>query len=156
MSEREELERDPLPEELRQLYGRLQPPPLADDASEADPETARVVQWMREAWSGLEVPPARVPLVPPRVTTRAPRRLRYVLAAAAAVLLVAGAALWRSLLGNPPTSPAPRVASGHAGANDVGVEILAVRPDHVELRSGPVRLVLLGPPPSDSTPDSGI
>ena len=150
MSAGDELERDPLPEELRALYRRLEPPALADDAAEGDPETARVVQWMRSAWSGLEVPPARMPLVPLR-SARAPR-IRFALAAAAAVLLVAAAA-WRVLESNPPSAPAPRVAEGHAAARDEGVELLAALPDQVELRSGPVRLVLLGPPPTDSVED---
>ncbi len=145
MSERDENESDALPEDLRRLYASLRPPPLADDAAEADPETARTVQWMRDAWHGLEIPPARVP----RVTRRAPRRLRRLrfalLAAAAGLLLAAGAALWRGLAGAPP-DPAARLAEGPALPDADRVEVLAALPDRVELRSGPVRLVLLTPP----------
>lgn len=148
-------------DELRQIYRRLQPPALPDHAAEADPETARVVQWMQGAWRGLALPPARVPLAP-RLSTRPIRHLRFALVAAAAVLLlvsgtlVTGTALWRALTRSSESTPEPRMAQGPPPASATGVEILAVRPDQVELRSGPVRLVLLGPPPTDSEQDSGI
>jgi hypothetical protein len=155
VSPHDELERDPLPEELKQLYRRLQPPALPDEAAEADTETARVVQWMRDAWSGLEAP-ARATCAK-QLALRPVRRSRLAFAAAAAALLLAGAAaLWRERAGDAPLAPAPRVAQGDVSAAEDGVELISVRPDHVELRSGPVRLVLLGPPPSDSTPDTGV
>jgi hypothetical protein len=144
VSERDESERDALPEDLRRLYARLQPPPLADDIAEADPETARAVRWMQAAWQELEIPAARVP----NLARRAPRRLRrlhFALAAAAGLLLAAGAALWRGLAGAPP-EPAARLAEGPALPAADRVEVLAALPDRVELRSGPVRLVLLTPP----------
>ncbi len=144
--------------ELRALYQRLQPPPLADDARAADPETARVVGWVQDAWRGLAVPPARVPLVPrrsaplPRLLTLDPRtRRRTLVAAAAVLLLLAGAALWQGLAGAPPLVSVPRVADGSARPDAGGVEVLAALPDRLELRSGPVRLVLLEPPNEPST-----
>jgi hypothetical protein len=137
-------------EELRELYRRLRPPPLADGAGEADPETARVVRWMQRAWRELEPPRA----VLPRSVARRPRRLARpaLLAAAAVVLLLAGAALWRALAARSAAVPRLDVAREPAPAGTDGVEILDVRPDRLELRSGPVRLVLLGPPPPPPEP----
>ena len=140
--------------ELRELYRALQPPPLADDADDADPETARAVQWMRDAWQGLEIPAARVPMAPRRVR-RVARPLRFaLLAAAAALLALGGAALWRAL-GRAPSAPssAPRLADRPAPRDTSGVEVLAALPDRLELRSGPVRLVLLAP--ADDAPTNG-
>jgi hypothetical protein len=140
--------------ELRRLYARLAPPPLADDLDAADAETAHVVGWMRAAYRGLAVPAAEPPRIAARTTPR--RRLRpaplAALAAAAAVLALGGAALWRALAGGAAPAvepgPAPRVARGTA--EERGIEIRALAPDQVELRSGPVRLVLLAPPASES------
>ncbi len=136
--------------ELGALYRGLRPPPLADGASEADPETARAVQWMRAAWGGLEIPPARVPALPRRAPRalwrlRGPARSRL-LGAAALLLALGGAALWRALRPGAEPARAPRVAQGPAPAAERGVEVLAALPDRLELRSGPVRLVLLDPP----------
>jgi hypothetical protein len=141
--------------ELRALYGRLEPPPLPEEADEADPETAHVVGWMRNAWRALEAPQVPLPLrhvplrpVPLRALrarrARALRRRMVLVAAAAAVLALAGAALWLAR-----TRPAPAVENV-AAVPARGIEILAVRPEQLELRSGPVRLVLLAPPPSES------
>jgi hypothetical protein len=140
---------DPLRDELARIYRGLRPPPLADAASAADAETARAVLWMQDAWRGLEVPPARVPL-PGRRRAR-PRLLRPALAAAAAALVLGALALAR-LLGRRASEPAPPVAQGPADAG--AVEILALQAGRVELRSGPVRLVLLAPPASYPTEDS--
>ena len=144
--------------ELHALYRDLRPPPPADEASEADPTTRQVVQWMRGAWQALEAPPSTRPgeLRPrPRAL---PARRWVVPAAAAALLLLAGGALWRALgVPGEPAFPArlaqapaaPPEATPDAPAHDA-VEILGVHPDRVELRSGNVRLVLLAPPPSDA------
>lgn len=143
--------------EFAALYRGLQPPPLADGASAADPETARVVQWMQTAWRGLEVPPARVPELPRRVPhalrpLRGPARLAL-LGAAATLLVLGGAALWRALRRVDEPARAPRVAQN---PDDEGgeVEVLAALHDRLELRSGPVRLVLLDPPPTEPEPQT--
>ena len=154
MSDERELpgpERElPGSDELRALYRRLAPPPLADDVAEADAETARVVRWVQGAYRGLEPARASVPLLLAR--TRRPARFgpRARLAAAAAVLLVAGAALWRALSGSSPAPAPERVAQSPSGPGSA-VEVIDVRPDGLELRSGPVRLLLLEPPPSEPT-----
>jgi hypothetical protein len=145
----DELEPSPdLPDEaveLRAHYRRLQPPPLADDLEGSDPETARVVQWMQGAWRGLTPPRTLVPgRTLPRPTVRLVPRLR--IAAAAAAVLLAGAALWRVLSRTDPTSAPAHLAQAPAEPLR-GVEVIDVRPDRLELRSGPVRLLLLDPPP---------
>jgi hypothetical protein len=130
--------------ELRALYARLQPPPLADEPFEADAETVRVVGWMQQAWRGLAVPPARAP------RRARPRPVRRALAAAALLLVVAGAAFLRAWRERTATRP-ERLAG--VGTRTEGVEVLAALPDRLELRSGPVRLVLLEPPPTEPIAD---
>jgi hypothetical protein len=156
MSDEFELPSD----ELRALYRRLQPSPLADDVAGADPETARVVRWMQGAWSGLTPPRTLVPsglTRPRRSAWRAPRT--RIAAAAAAVLLLAGAVLWRLLAGTGPSSAPERVAQvppqGPAPTVEAVVELIDVRPDRIELRSGPVRLLLLDPSPEPSAEPPG-
>lgn len=148
MSERDD---DGAAAELRRLYARLTPPPLADGADEADPETARVVGWMRGAYRGLAVPRAELP----RIAARRPRALPRIarpaaLAAAAAVLALGGAALWRALGASDAPEELPREPSVAEPEEHRGIEIRALPHGEVELRSGPVRLVLLGPPTSDT------
>jgi len=145
-------------DELRRLYERLQPPELADDLAAGDAETARVVGWMRGAWRELEAPRAATLVLRPLPRKRAVRPL--LVSAAAAVLLLAGAALWRALAHREPGEEvvhAPSIEAGAEASIEAGVEILDVGPDHVELRSGPVRLVLLGPPdsPRSENPPGG-
>lgn len=140
--------------ELRALYRRLAPPPLADDASEADPDTARVVDWMQRAYRGLAVPPATLPRPALRLAPR--RSPRLVLAAAAGLMALAGAALWRALAPSVAPAETPRVArlpTEPPPAPSEAVELLDVRPDRVELRAGTVRLVLLEPPTEPDTDD---
>jgi len=149
--------------ELRALYRRLEPSPPADEVAHADQETERVVRWMQGAWNTLDVPNVTAPIVtaPPVRVPRSirPRRSvrrsvqRMLLAAAAVLLLATGAALWHTLSTRVEPAPPTRVAQGPAPAQ--GIEILDVRPDQVELRSGPVRLLLLGPPPTDPSEPQG-
>jgi hypothetical protein len=81
---------------------------------------------------------------------RGPRLARRVFQAAVAALLLAGAAaLVRSSLERRALPSAPSLAQTPSAAE--GIEVLSLRPDQVELRSGPVRLVLLGPPPPESS-----
>lgn len=140
--------------ELRARYRRLEPALPADEAADADPETAQVVRWMQGTWSALDVPNVTAP--PARVsragaTRKVVRRRRLFLAAAAALLLLAGPVLWRVLSSRVEIARPTRVAQVPARAPAQDVEVLAVRPDQIVLRSGPVRLVLLGPPPTESS-----
>ena len=147
----------PSSDELRALYRRLQPPPLPDDLAAADPETARAVRWMQGAWRGLVVPRTVVPsrLTRPRLFLSRGRRAR-IAAVAAAVLLLGGAALWRLSSGIGPGSIPARVAQIPSEGPLHAVELIDVGPDRIELRSGPVRLLLLDPPPepADEPPRS--
>jgi hypothetical protein len=135
-------ERDPVPDELRELYRRLRPPLPPDSAADGDPQTARAVRWMQEAWHGLAIPPARAPAVRRR-EWRAAWLLRV---AAAAAVLGASAAGWRALQRAPSHAPAETVVQGPAPDGAGGVEVVVAAADRLELRSGTVRLVLLDPP----------
>ncbi len=143
--------REDLSAELRALYRRLEPSPPADEVSDEAPETERVVRWMRGAWNTLEAPLVRVPGSIPLRRNRQRFVRRALIAAAAAIVLLAGAALWHALGTRVEPARLPRVAQGPTPTPRNRVEVLDVRPDQVELRSGPVRLVLLGPPPSQSS-----
>jgi len=131
------------------LYRGLEPDPLADAAGDADPRTARVVAWMRAAWEELEVPPARAPRALRR--RAAPRRLLLLGALAAAALAVLGAALWRAgprpLPAHVAQGPVPRAPAEPSAPAPFTAGVVALPDDRIELRSGPVRLVLLAPPP---------
>lgn len=135
---------------LRELYRRLTPPAPADELAEADAEAARAVRWMQAAWRGLEVPPAVAPVR--RVAVSRSRLVRRALPwLVAAGVLAGGTALWLRARG-PQPAPSPEE---HLSAAPVVVE--DVRADRMELRSGPVRLVLLSPPKRDEIiphPDS--
>ena len=168
MSER----RDPL-DELRAAWRSIEPPDV-DSASEAEPTdeiTQRSVAWMRSAWS--EVGPRREstlrelqPLVDSRKRGRHLRALEHFvkrtrLSVAAAVLLVSGLALVTARLAgwlgssSPALVPAERVARDErpvesAPRSQDGLRIASLSNEHLELRSGPVRLILLRP--EDASP----
>jgi hypothetical protein len=148
----DERELPPLSDELRALYRRLQPPSLADDLDTADERTRNTVRWMQSAWRELEPPRALLPpaLARPATAQHPLQRVRWI-AVAAAVLLVAGGVLWRLLLAAGENARPSRVAQAPVQP-ERAVEIIDVRPDRVELRSGPVRLLLLDPPTSANPP----
>jgi hypothetical protein len=106
------------------------------------------VGWMQDAWRALEPRSAVAPRLAARgdaaATLRALPR-RGALVAAALVLLSTAAALL--LAGGDELPPPVAGRSAEPPVDGRGIEILDVRPDRVELRSGPVRLVLLEPPP---------
>jgi ferric-dicitrate binding protein FerR (iron transport regulator) len=153
VDERDEREDDELARELRALYERLDPAPLGDDADAADPETRRVVQWMRASWT--ELAPRSAPPVPAR-RSRGARLVRlrpWVRLALAAMLLAALTALvlWTR---RPQRAPLADGAPSVAAPTAPSLELLAASPGQVELRSGNVRLVLIEPAGS-SGPHSG-
>ena len=133
-------------DELRRAWRGLAPEDPADDLGLADARTRATVDWMRAAWSSVEAP------APPVHSLPAPRqripvlRLAAGLAAAAAVLL----SLWFSL--QRPAGPArsrdeggPIAAVETPGARPApeGPRLASISSEHIELRSGPVRLILL-------------
>jgi hypothetical protein len=142
-----ELEPDePIPE-LRALYRGLRPAEPADELAETAPETERVVRWAQGAWRALPVPAMALPRR--RAPARRSHARRWVLAAAGLLALLTLA--WR--LRPRTTEPARRAELGAFSAPEPRVEILELTPERVELRSGPVRLVLLGPPTPAPTDD---
>lgn len=140
---------DPL-ERLRLAWGALEVPPPLDDVEDGDPRTRAVVACLRTAWGALPVPEARL-------RARAPRPVPALrrLASAALVLASLGSAgtwLWRA--GGPGDGTFPEVP---ARAGGDGPRIAALSPDHLELRRGAVRLVLVdgASNPPAATPAAG-
>ena len=162
-------------ERLRSAWRGVAPRELPDELDDADALTQRTVEWMRAAWEGLEVPECRVSRPPSpaqlaapsiRSVRSRPHRLR-VLSLAAAVILALFLAfalnrLQRSLdparpliergegTGLPVARPEP-AGSALPDLPDLpdlsgGAQVASVSPEHIELRSGPVRLILLEPP----------
>jgi hypothetical protein len=146
-------------DELRALYGRLEPPPLADGVEEADADTQRVARWMQAAWRGIEPPRALRP--PERALAPHPhrswhgRRVRWLVIAAAAAVLLAAGGLFLLSRPAPATRPLSSETAAPAPDSPAGIEVLAIDPERVELRSGPVRLVLLDPPELPSSDSAG-
>jgi hypothetical protein len=139
-----EHERDDLPlDELRRAWRGLEPRLPAEELEESDAKTRASVEWMRAAWSSCEVPEPRVPALRPR------RWLRTVVAglAAAAVLL----ALLRLTKNEPAVQHSDPVARFESAEpitpitpeNVAGPQLASLSSDQVELRSGPVRLILM-------------
>ena len=141
---------DQPPADLRRAWSRLEPPRPDPDLEGSDEPTRAAVEWMRAAWSRLEAPAPVVPLALHRRRSGW-RRWAQPLAAAAGVLVALGVwlALQRLEPGvRPDGVDTETTARTHVGEPapvplDDGVELAALAPDRVELRSGPVRLILL-------------
>lgn len=144
------MTRDPM-DELRAAWGEVEAPPPDRDLSREDDATRRAVAWMQGAWAGVEAPPARVPRRAARV-----RVGPWSLAAAAAVVAALVTALAqggrdRRLDGGPsPTPETPVVRT----ETEPPVLVARTAENEIELRSGPVCLVLLAgaPPQPDDEP----
>jgi hypothetical protein len=152
--DRREEQRDELPlDELREAWRSQSPAEPADELEEADPKTRATVAWMRAAWQALEVPEPRLPAPRrARFVRLRPRLVPLVLAAAAAVLVMLGVYLakdasdvqrmpeqeTRLAQGEGPSEPLQRTTEVASSA-----DIAYLGDDRMELRSGPVRLVLL-------------
>lgn len=131
--------RDP----LRALWDAVEPPAAHRTLDGEDDATRAAVAWLQGAYARLEpaAAPPRLGLVPHRAR-RWPRRIA--LAAAAAALLLLARAAW-----NEPrpglTLPTEAWIPPPAAAPEV--QVLASDAQRLELRSGPVRLILLHPQP---------
>ena len=136
---------------LRQAWNQVTPPAPRDSVDSPDPQTQRVVDWMRAAWDASQAPPARLPW---RLRVSRVARSKAVWAAAAALVL---ALFGTSLLvrettqpvlltgvENPPPQPAPQPSQRGGDAL-----IASIAHDRTEVRSGPVRLILFKQGPSD-------
>jgi ferric-dicitrate binding protein FerR (iron transport regulator) len=144
MSVEGDLEHHALRAELAHLYRGLAPAEPADALEDTDASTRASVAWMQRAWATLEVP--RSARLPGRRTARPSLRRRAVLAlAAAAVIAGLGLALWRPWESRP-AQETPVVSQGEAlPASPTGereIRLASLSSDHIEMRSGPVRLVL--------------
>ncbi|MCZ6596974.1 MAG: hypothetical protein O7B99_04990 [Planctomycetota bacterium] len=143
-------------DDLRRAWQGLEPPETGGALGAQDPETRASVDWMRAAWLGLEPPPTRVPVRSGHLRRKELLRPeRVLLRVAAALLFIAsGAALAWKLFDVPSgtSEPAPAVARNGAAAGEPiestpaeedQVVIASLAHDHIEMRSGPVRLILL-------------
>jgi hypothetical protein len=140
---------------LRRAFEALPAPPPVRELGSEDDDTRRVVAWMAAAWSAqapaTSAPPATLRPAALRPTAL-PRRAEFAwrpLAAAAVVLVLLGGSLLVAHVtrGRVASQPAPPVAQTPAAPSRPG--IVAAADDHLELRSGPVRMLLfLQPPPA--------
>ncbi len=152
---------DPLDEAMAAFRAAPAPAPVRELFAEAE-ATRRVVAWLSAALAAQSPPAARPAAAVLRRAARPRWRLlsgRPALAAAAVLLLLLGAALWladgdrRSAVtppapvasGEPPSAPAPAEPAplAPASAEDRPAPgLVAVSEGRLELRSGPVRLLL--------------
>ena len=145
----ERLDGSDLPlDELRRAWERLETPRPEPELEDCDPRTRAAVAWMQAAWSRVEAPAPRVPLARPALR---PQPWMLPLAAAAGVLLALAVVFALQRLGvgvrpadvDTPIAAQPASQGAPAPRPDDAVELAALAPDRVELRSGPVRLILL-------------
>ncbi|RKY17602.1 MAG: hypothetical protein DRQ55_15380 [Planctomycetota bacterium] len=133
-----ERDDDPLAA-LQRAFDELQPPVPQRALGDEDASTRAVVGWARGAYDGLQ-PPAPVLRLreSPRsaTTARSERGQRWRRHAAAAALLLG---LGLALRSRPELRPRPPSAE----PVDSGPRLVAVADDHLVMRSGNVRLVLI-------------
>jgi len=142
---------DPLAE-LSAAWRALPPPDPTSIVDAPDPATRAAIAWLQDAWRASAPALSLDRKLPWRLRIRlARRRARPItrwLASAAAVLLVLSLlsrTSRRSPLAPPPELASQRVAAVDASHEPVS-EPVSVTADRMELRSGPVRLILLTPP----------
>lgn len=141
---------------LRRAFEEAPPPPATPELEDADATTRATVAWMQAAWAQLGRAIA-APVSTPSRAGRAARQSSWADArpprawrrAAAAALLLGGLAV---LLEQHEQRPATRGESALAPLADAGSppapaddrpRVVAVAADHIETRSGAVRLLLL-------------
>jgi hypothetical protein len=131
---------DALGDALRRAWSELSAP--EPDAPAGDPAEEAAAAWMRAAWSALEPPPAELPFA---VRRRARRARLAPLALAAGLTGLAAAAVLAMVvaLRERAAEHADALARAGAEAHEETIEVAAVDAGRMELRSGPVRLILL-------------
>jgi hypothetical protein len=130
-------ERDPL-DELAARWRRLEPPDPTAAIDGPDAATRAAIGWMRDAWRAAT--PAAPRALPWRLRARLLRRTALPwLAAAAAIVAVA---FLLSRAGDPGRRPTGRPDPVRVAAQEPSLRSFACAPDRIELRSGPVRLIL--------------
>jgi hypothetical protein len=150
---------DPL-RELAAAFRSLEPPDPTTSVESPDAATSAALNWLRAAWRASA--PAAPPALPWGVRARLALRRGgpVVRAAAAAAALLAGAFfLARSLASRPEPAPtriatqpsfleSDEAARSHAPeADDAAPRLVSLTADRMEMRSGPVRLILFTPSP---------
>jgi len=143
--------RDPL-DALGAAWRSLAPPDPAAALDAPDPATRAAIDWMRAAWqAGAPAAPTAIPWrLRLRLARPSVRPLLPWIAAAAATLLVA--LLLRPAPSPPPGAEPVELAAhphppepSHAGSPGASPELVSLSADRMELRSGPVRLILFTP-----------
>ncbi len=155
---------------LVRAFRELPAPPPARELDAEDEATRRAVAWMAAAFGAQSpassAPPAAILARTARPAPRREHRAWRPLAAAAAVLVLLGGGLvladrvLRPRAATPPDAPLAQVPPAEIPAPDIAPPditppaarasgVVAVAEDHLELRSGPVRMLLfLSAPPS--------
>ena len=144
---------------------RLNPHEIIVIDGGSDDATRASVQRMRDSWAQLQAPPVDVPAA---LRRRMSRRRAEILpwrrhAAAAALLFTVGMALRFGAGWLPaPAHVVPPIDAGSTTpmtpSDPMRPHLVAAHADHLELRSGPVRLLLVTstePPPLDTNPSLG-
>lgn len=157
--------------ELRSAWKSVEPPELPEEHTELDPQTRNAVEWMRAEWASLEIPEPSVPSEinheesEPLLQGWEEKRTLSV----ALVGLAAAALLFIALRGNlkrttpaldplplettqaspkaVPSLPQEDMATEEAASTNAvqlaKAHVSGVGDNHIELRSGPVTLVLV-------------
>lgn len=120
-------------EDLRRAWREMQGPDPERGLGHPDAKTRAALVWLRGAWQ--RVAPPALPVTAPAAPAW---RRNLALIAAAAVALVAPGLRQR----RPPATAEPPRPS----ANGSALEVVALTSERTELRSGPVRLILLTHP----------
>jgi hypothetical protein len=164
MTERDPLDdADPPLDELRRAWSRIAPPAVQDDLAQSDERTRAAVEWMRSAWSRVEVP---APVLPARsVRFRRAQRFVLPLAVAAGALVALGIwfALQRFAPGVRPDVVSTEIAQQSTTTEGTapeegsaflssGVAVASLAADRLEVCSGSVCLILLTPDSAPKTP----
>jgi hypothetical protein len=164
MTEPDPLDDSDLPlDELRRAWSGVEVPSVPDDLAQSDERTRAAVEWMRSAWSRVDVP---APVLPTR-TLRWHRAQRFALPLAVAAGALVALGIWFALQRfapgvrpdvvrpeiaqqtTPPEESAPEEGSAFLSS---GVEVASLAPDRLEVCSGSVCLILLTPDSAPQTP----
>ncbi len=128
--------RDP----LRDLWDAIEAPPAHRALADEDAATRAAVDWLQRALAQVR-PTAAAPVTAMRLIPARRWPLRFALTAAAAALLLLARVFMRE------TEPAALLTTADARPAADTVELLANDAQHLEMRSGSVRLTLLQPQP---------
>lgn len=137
--------RDPAIDEFAALWRELVPPDPAAAVDAPDAATRALLERLRGAWRAC-APASSAPPWPIRWRLARRRLAPPVAAAAAAVLLLA---LGHFLLPRPhaPVIPPPAAPAAATTPAPAAIPLVSIDPARMELRRGPVRVILVTPPP---------